>query len=148
MRKPAELYILIGLHIFLSAGALYGGGSFVLSPDGSLLGLNEEWLAGTPFHTFILPGIILFVLMGVLPLLTMFGLLRKSNIRIFDFLNMYPGKFWCWTYSLYTGIITLIWIITQQLITSYFVLQPVMAATGLLIIIVTISPRIQKYFEK
>ena len=148
MKKPFELFILIGLHIFLAAGALYGGGSLIISPDGSLLGLPGDWLSGTPFHSYLIPGFILFILLGLLPLFTIFGLLRKGNFMFPEALNMYQNKYWSWTYSLYTGIISLVWIITQQLLTSYFVLQPVIAATGLLIIVVTVSPRIQRYFEK
>ena len=130
MKKPVELYLLIGLHIFLATGALYGGGSLIVTPDGSLLGLSKDWLTGTPFHSFLFPGTILFVFVGVLPLLTIFGLLRKSDSLLLDALNIYPDKYWSWSYSLYTGIIALIWIISQQLMTSYFILQPVIAATG------------------
>ena len=148
MKKPVELYLLIGLHIFLCAGALYGGASLIVSPDGSLLGLPVDWLAGTPFRSFILPGFILFILLGLFPLFTVFGLLRNSNTRFPDLLNMYKNKYWSWAFSLYTGIIALAWIIIQQLLTSYFILQPVIAATGLLIIVLTVSPRIQKHFEK
>jgi hypothetical protein len=57
------------LEIFLGLGALGGGGLFILAPDGHLLGMTTRMLAGTPFHSFLVPGIILFAFIGVTPLL-------------------------------------------------------------------------------
>ncbi|HRX13084.1 MAG TPA: hypothetical protein P5210_15580, partial [Draconibacterium sp.] len=66
--------------------------------------------------------------------------------RILNSINVYNDKFWGWTYSLYTGIISLVWIISQQLLTAYFILQPLIAGVGLLVVIFALMPRVQKYF--
>jgi hypothetical protein len=58
----------VGLEIFLGIGALFGGGQFILAPDGHLLGLTVRTLAATPFHSFLIPGILLFTFVGVGPL--------------------------------------------------------------------------------
>jgi hypothetical protein len=147
MKKPFELILLYGLHIFLATGALYGGTAFIIAPNGSLLGMSEEWISGTFFHSFIIPGILLIIFLGILPILSIFGLRSRGDSRILEKLNIYKNRHWAWSYSLYTGIIAIIWIVCQQLLTSYFILQPIISATGLLIILVTISPRVQKYYE-
>jgi hypothetical protein len=144
MKKPFEIYILCFLLLFLSLGALYGGGSLIISPDGSLLQMDKSWLDLIPFPSFLIPGIILFTLLGVFPLVAMIGIFYRKSNRIFNFINIYPDKSWGWTFSLYTGIICLFWIIIQQLVSEYFVLQPIMAANGLLIIIASLMPRVQK----
>jgi hypothetical protein len=70
----------IGLEIFLSLGALYGGGALILGPDGHLLGMPTSLLAGSPFHSYLLPGIILFTFVGIAPLLAAAMTIRQQVI--------------------------------------------------------------------
>jgi hypothetical protein len=56
------------LEIFLGIGALFGGIQFILAPDGHLLGIPLRMLAGTPFHSFLVPGILLFTFVGLGPM--------------------------------------------------------------------------------
>ncbi len=57
-------------------GALFGGAVLVAGPDGHLLGMPQSLLASSPFTDFLIPGLLLFVALGLLPLvatvLTMF----------------------------------------------------------------------------
>jgi len=46
----------------------------------------------------------------------------------------------------YSGIITIAWIIGQQLLTEYFILQPIIAAMGLAIIIFSLMPSVQDWY--
>ena len=66
---PAIARLAVVLEIFLGIGALFGGGVFLLAPDGHLLGMTTRTLAGSPFRSYLVPGIILFVFVGVAPLL-------------------------------------------------------------------------------
>src|ERR1700730_1042352 len=68
-RLPGIARLAVGLELFLSIGALYGGGSLMVAPDGHLLGIPTSLLRGTPFGSFLVPGICLFSLVGVAPLL-------------------------------------------------------------------------------
>jgi hypothetical protein len=56
------------LEIFLGIGALFGGIQFIMAPDGHLLGVPLRMLAGTPFHSFLVPGLLLFTLVGLGPI--------------------------------------------------------------------------------
>src|ERR1700726_672561 len=58
----------IVLEIFLGIGALFGGIQFILAPDGHLLGVPLRMLAGTPFHSFLVPGVLLFTFVGLGPM--------------------------------------------------------------------------------
>ena len=147
MKRPFEIYFLSLLLIFLSAGAIYGGGSLILSPDGSLLQMDEGWLELIPFHNFLIPGIILFVTLGLFPLVALLGLFSQKNNHLLNLLNIFKDKHWGWTYSIYTGIISIIWIIVQQFLTEYFVLQPVISFVGISIIILCLLPRVQKFYQ-
>src|SRR6202035_5195079 len=56
------------LEIFLGIGALFGGIQFILAPDGHLLGVHLSMLAGTPFRSFLVPGLLLFIFVGLGPM--------------------------------------------------------------------------------
>jgi hypothetical protein len=67
-RLPKLGRLAMVLEIFLGIGALFGGIQFILAPDGHLLGVPVSMLAGTPFHSFLLPGLLLFTFVGVGPM--------------------------------------------------------------------------------
>jgi hypothetical protein len=146
MKRPFEIYILGFLMLFLSVGAIYGGGRLVAAPDGSLLKMEELWLDKLPFPDFLIPGIILLLFLGIFPLVGLTGLFFRKENRILNSENIYNDKFWAWTYSLYTGIISVVWIIVQQLLSGYFILQPIIAGIGILIVVFCLIPRVEKYF--
>ena len=56
------------LEIFLSVGALGGGGALLLGPRGEFIPLPTSALQGSPFETYFAPGLILFLVLGIGPL--------------------------------------------------------------------------------
>jgi hypothetical protein len=146
MKRPFNAWILAFLLTLLAANAFYGGIIFILRPDGSLLNIDQEWLRKSTFSNFLIPGILLILFIGILPAIATLGLFFKRNSRLFSRLNCFPEKHWGWTFALYSGIITNIWIIVQQLVLGYFVLQPIIAAVGMLIIIAALIPGVQKFY--
>ncbi len=58
----------ISLEIFLSLGALAGGGALMLGPRGEIIPLPLEALQGSPFADYFVPGAILFTILGLGPL--------------------------------------------------------------------------------
>lgn len=147
MKRPLILYLLCFLHLFLGLSACAGGILLMIKSDGSYLGMQAGWLRDSPFGDYFIPGFILFVFNGLLPLFTCSGLLFKPKRSRANALNIYRNKHWSWTYSLYSGIIIIAWISVQIMMTPYFWLQPVMIFTGLLIIIFTMIPDVMNYFE-
>lgn len=53
------------LQAFIGTGAVSGGLLLVLDPGGETLGTPIELLDGTPFTTFLVPGIVLLVVNGL-----------------------------------------------------------------------------------
>jgi hypothetical protein len=66
--------------IFLGIGALFGGIQFILAPDGHLLGVPLSMLAGTPFRSFLVPGLLLFTFVGVAPIVAAAVTARRRAI--------------------------------------------------------------------
>lgn len=48
-----------------SLSVLYGGMNLILHPDGSSLKLTPDWLIDSPFKNFMIPGLVLFLFIGV-----------------------------------------------------------------------------------
>lgn len=53
------------LLLFNGTGALYGGYQLIRYPDGSSLQLSPDLLTHTPFHSYFIPGLVLFMANGV-----------------------------------------------------------------------------------
>lgn len=58
-------WALIALCLFAGASALFGGAALVARPDGSLLGLPVWLLEHSPFESFRVPGVLLFLFVGL-----------------------------------------------------------------------------------
>jgi hypothetical protein len=75
---PGIARLAVVLEIFLGLGALFGGGALILASDGHLLGMPTTLLAGSPFTSFLVPGIILFTFVGIAPLLAAAMTMRRQ----------------------------------------------------------------------
>lgn len=62
---------------FTAIGAIYGGLSMVFMPSGGLLSLSTGLLDGSPFVDYLVPGIFLFVFVGLFHLAALIYLLKK-----------------------------------------------------------------------
>lgn len=58
---------LVGLEVFLAGGALVGGGGMLLDTSGRGQGFPPDLLQGTPFSSYLIPGIVLLLVNGLLP---------------------------------------------------------------------------------
>jgi hypothetical protein len=146
-QHPPGVYFLCLLHLCIGISAFAGGGSLMLEPNGTFLNMKKALLQHSPFSNYFIPGLILFFLLGIFPLLIIFGLLFKPDWKFFNLFNIYKGRHGAWAYSLFFGIITISWIVLQQAMMTYFFLQPLIAAMGVLIIIVTLMPAVMKYYD-
>ena len=58
----------ITLEVILGVGALGGGLVLIVAPRGEIMPLPLSALAGSPFETYLGPGLILFTVLGIGPL--------------------------------------------------------------------------------
>jgi len=147
-KRSIFYYFLCILLIFLGINGTCGGLLLFLKPDGSLLGMQQGWLEHSPFNNYFIPGILLFSFMGLLPLLTFAGLVKRFSWKWLNVLNIYSDKYWAWTFCIYSGIIAIMWITIQLIMTQYFWIQPLIIFTGLGIIICALVPGVMNHYTK
>ena len=144
--RPIPVYILSILLLFQALSGIAGGLSLVIKPDGSILNMPVSSLAGSPFKNFLIPGLCLFLLLGILPAITSWGLVFKPKSRWFGNLNIYKNRHWSWSYALCVGIMLIFWIYVEFLVMGYASnLQAFFGFLGILILILALLPSIMKY---
>ena len=87
-KKASKAIVLIVLHLLLGVGAVIGGLGMLLSPSGQLIGLSLELLDRSPFHNYLIPGMLLTLFLGVMPLIVAVGLIRRIPSRIAEQFNL------------------------------------------------------------
>lgn len=148
MRRPFGVFLLIFLHVFLGLNGIWGGGSLMLAPDGRLLQMPLSNLQKAPFPNYFLPGLLLFLFLGVYSLAVAYSLWRRPAWRWPDAINPFKQMHWSWTASLAVGIIAVIWIAVQVQWIPFFFLQAFILSWGILIILVTLLPAVRRYYAR
>ncbi|HNW72913.1 MAG TPA: hypothetical protein PKN44_04745 [Bacteroidales bacterium] len=146
MKRPFPVYLLVMLLAIQSLGGLFGGIALVLSPSGAILRLPVSTLDGSPFTDFLIPGLILLFLLGVLPGILVYALIAKPGWKFFGIFNIYHGIHWAWTYSLYLGIMLVIWILMEIIWIEYDILQTIYGMIGVVIMILCLLPATMKHY--
>ncbi len=109
------------LELLVGIGAVAGGASLALAPDGSILHMPLDMLNGTPFRTYLIPGLLLGLVVGGSNILAaVLTLLRKRHAR--------PA-------GILAGSVLVVWILTQLALVGYqHPLQPIYLAAGVVIV--------------
>jgi hypothetical protein len=63
--KTFSRFLLVGLQVFISLTALIGGAKLVSDPSGNAVGIPLEWLSGSPFPDYSIPGWVLVIVIGL-----------------------------------------------------------------------------------
>ena len=117
--KTRGIYGLGIFQILIGVGAVGGGLGLVLDPTGESLGMTAGWLAGSPFSTFLIPGLFLFMVNGLGTLL--------GSVATFK-IHKLAGEI-----AMALGAVMVLWIIIQVAIIGYTsFLQPLYFVVGLL----------------
>ena len=98
-------WLLIVLHAVLGVAAVGAGQGFVRDPSGTALGMTAEWLAGSPFPDFRVPGLFLTFVIGGANLLAAVLLWRRHLGSPLA--------------SLATGLLLVAWVATQTAIIGF-----------------------------
>jgi hypothetical protein len=95
----------IALEVLLGIGALGGGLVLIVAPRGEIMPLPLSALAGSPFDTYLVPGLILFAVLGIGPLVAARLAWGRRPLA--------PSA------ALFVGIALLIWVAVEIAIIGY-----------------------------
>lgn len=118
-------WILSGLESLVAVAAVCGGVGLIAD---NAIGMLDDWLVGTPFRSWVLPGVLLLLVVAVPMAVAAVMELRCSP--------------WAAVASVAAGAAQVGWIAAQLAIMQrYFVLQPVMMTLGLVVVLVAVAVR-------
>jgi len=119
LEADAARRALVLLEALLGASAVYGGFGLLTGT----LGMSDAWLAGTPFTSWLVPGIALLLVVAAPMLAAAVLEIRRHHLA--------P------TASVLAGVLQVGWIAVQLLVMQrYFVLQPVVLVVAATILLV------------
>jgi len=135
---------------FLAIGAIGGGLILIISPTGELIGLPFTEFKNMPFSSFLIPGIILLSVLGIIPLLLIIALLKKPESRLAEKINIFKDMHWSWTYSIYIAFALIGWIHIQLIFLQggVYWLHTFYMFYAILIIIIALLPQIRYLYKK
>ena len=113
-----SFYTLIILMLFQGISGLIGGITLVIDPSGELLQMPLSTLEGSPFETFLIPGIILLTILGIFPMIVFYGLWKNLKRA--------------WMGSLLVSAALIIWISVEIWVVGYHHEPPLQLIYGLL----------------
>ncbi len=142
--------VYLSLLAFLGLSAIGGGGTLIISPSGKLLGgLPLSILERSPFNDFLVPGIILFVVLGIIPSLLVLALLKKPNSVFADRFNFFKDMHWAWTFSIYVAFALIVWIQVETIyIQGVGWLQTFYMLYAIPLILVALLPQVRNLYKK
>lgn len=135
---------------FLAFGALGGGIVLIISPSGELMGLPLSEFKNMPFDSFLIPGIILFAVLGIIPALLIIALLKKTKCKLAEKTNIFNDMHWAWTYSIYVAFALVGWIHIELIFLEGTVhwLQTFYMFYAILIIILALLPQMRYLYKR
>lgn len=117
--RQAVRWALVGVEVFVAVGAIFGGIGLMA---GNAIHISDDWLIGTPFNSWLLPGILLLLIVAVPMAVAAVAELRR--------------RAWAYAASVLAGFAQIGWIIAQWAIMQrFFILQPIMLTAGTAILL-------------
>ena len=135
---------------FLALGAIGGGIVLLISPTGEMIGLPLSEFKNIPFKSYLIPGIILLSVLGLVPLLLIIALLKKPESKLAEQINVFKDMHWSWTYSIYIAFILIGWVHIELIFLQGVVhwLHTFYMFYAILIIIVALLPQMRYLYKK
>jgi hypothetical protein len=135
---------------FLALGAIGGGAVLIISPTGEMIGIPLSEFKNIPFNSYLIPGIILLSVLGLVPLLLIIALLKKPESKLAEQINVFKDMHWSWTYSIYIAFTLIGWVHIQLIFlqSSVHWLHTFYMFYAILIIIIALLPQVRNLYKK
>lgn len=110
------------LLFFNVISAFYGGIMLTIDPSGGLMQMPASWLSNSPFDSYLIPGLILLIILGIGSLVSAIFAIKRSK------------SYFKWVVAMGLGLI--IWIVTETfMIQVYSGLQLIYGGLGIILLV-------------
>lgn len=134
---------------FLGIGAIFGGGALTISPSGAWLRMPLSLLEKSPFVNYLIPGIILFLILGVAPIGLVFALIKKPAGKFAEKLNFFQDMHWSWSYTIYIAFALIIWLqVEMQILQAVHWAHTFYMFFAIALIFVALLPQVRHLYKK
>ena len=148
-RRSKVVTALIVLQALLGLGALGGGAALMLGPQGQLLQMPVSMLETSPFRDFFIPGVLLFCLVGIFPMLVAYSLWKLPTWTWPEAINPFRALHWSWAGSLAAGVMVVVWIVVQVvMIRSAVFIHYLYIAWGVALVALTLLPQARQHCRR
>ncbi|MBK6979421.1 MAG: hypothetical protein IPH28_21945 [Cytophagaceae bacterium] len=114
--------ITIALLLLTAVNALIAGFLFIMDPSGQKMGMTTDFLKFSPFVTYLIPGIVLFVVNGIFNLVATYFLIKNKPTAL--------------AMVIFQGVILCGWIFAQVLMVKEInPLHVIMFLVGVILIV-------------
>lgn len=121
------------LLILTGCSALISGLSFITDPSGNGIGMHVNYLSESPFRSYLVPGILLFVFNGILNIACAMFAIQKFRQA--------PG------FIAFQGWMLMVWIVVQvAMLQTFNLLHALCLAIGLFLLYAAVFLRKQTSF--
>ena len=149
MKNNRPTLVLLSLLILLGTGAIFGGSVLMISPTGELFGMPLSMLDTSPFKTFLVPGIILFTILGLVPIGVSIALIKKPQFKLAELFNFYDDMYWAWSYTIYIAFALVIWIqIEMTILRAVHWSHTLYMFLALAILFIALLPQVRMTYKK
>jgi hypothetical protein len=128
-------------------GGLVGAVMMFVHPHGTVA-WPLSWLDRFPFHTFVVPGLVLATFLGTAPLVVAYGLWRRPTWRWTHPLVGWTHEHWSWAGAVLVAVAVLLWMLIELTLTPIRSagLQIGVGAMGVAMAIMVAMPGVRRWY--
>jgi len=145
--RPVSLFVLSSVLLVEGVAALIGGVQLLSDPYGAPLGMPLGFLAGSPFTSYLIPGLLLTVVLGAFPLLALALLWWRPEWPAMAWLERATHRHWTWSLGVAAGVAMMVWIAVQvAMLGASHPLQAFIAGLGLVVVLLAFVPEVTRAY--
>lgn len=134
--------------LLLGVGGIYGGVVFLADPSGGLMGMSLSYLDGLPIHDYLLPGLWLLVVMGIGPLVILYGLWARPAWHWTSVIERRSHAHWSWAAGVVLSIILLVQLGAELLLGMFAPPTILTGLLGLIILVCLLVPAVRSRYAQ
>jgi hypothetical protein len=139
--RPAAVWTIVGVLVFLGVSAVAGGVAMVFGIGAAP---PHEWLDRVPLvDTWLVPGLVLGVGFGLGSLLAAYGMLRRPRWAWLRPVERLTRHHWSWIVTILLGLGQIAWIVIELTYIPLSGLQALYGGVGVALVLLPVHPAVR-----